>query len=59
MNSSGSQKHRNKLEERKRELEEQLAPLRELEAELQEVNRLLSTYETVYRSPVRGGPDDR
>ena len=59
MSSSASQKHRDRLLERKRELEEQLKPLRELESELNEVNRLLSTYETAYRGPSRGGPEDR
>jgi len=59
VNSSASQKHRDGLLERKRELEAQLSPLRELEAELHEVNRLLATYENVYRGPARGGPDDR
>lgn len=59
MNSSSSQKHRDRLLERKRELEEQLRPLRELEAELHEVNGLLATYDNMYRGPERGGPDDR
>lgn len=61
MNQSTSQKHRERLLERKRELEEQLKPLRELEAELHEVDRRLSTYETAYRAPSWGGPgpDDR
>lgn len=59
MNSAASQKHRDGLLERKRELEAQLRPLRELEAELHEVNQLLATYDRVCRGPERGGPDDR